>query len=206
MQCFVNRYLITLLRKVTRTGEAARTGADDGYLVSIGCRCFCRFGAVGIVVVRHKAFHTADADRLKLDAERALAFALALLRADTSADCRKGRSLCDDLVCFFKVAFPDLFQEIRDMDVYRTAGNTGLVFAVEAAACFCDCGCLIIAERNFIEVVCTDLRVLCRHFMFFRIECHYCASFIRLHASSRLCASKFIYMRLRDIASSKSTS
>ena len=115
MQCFIDGDFISFFRKIACAGKSARTGADNSDLMSVGFRLLCRSGVVGIVPVCDKALDTADADRLEFDAEGALAFTLAFLRADTSADCRKGRGLCDDLVGFFKIAFLYLFEKIRNV-------------------------------------------------------------------------------------------
>ena len=73
---------------------------------------------VGVVPVGDKAFETADADRLTLDAADALALALRLLRTDAAADGGKGGGLVDDLIGALVVLLGNLLDELGDLHLH----------------------------------------------------------------------------------------
>ena len=90
MQCFKYGDLVALLCQVACAGQTGRTGTDYCNAMTVGCgnfRCSC---SIGIVIVRNETLQTANANRLKLDAQSTLGLTLGLLRTNTAADCRKG--------------------------------------------------------------------------------------------------------------------
>ena len=91
MQGLVHGDFIAQLGQIACSGQAGRTGTDDGDFVAVGRGNDGSGMDILAVPVGHKALQTADADGLVLDAAGALALALALLRADTAADGRQGR-------------------------------------------------------------------------------------------------------------------
>ena len=158
--------LIALLGKVAGAGQSAGTGADDGDLVSVGSGLGRRFADVGIVPVGDKALKAADADRLALDGADALALALRLLRADTTADGGKRGGLVDDLIRALVILFGDLLNEFGDLDLNRAAGNALRILAVQAAGSLVKRLLLGIAEGDLEEVLIADIGVLRGHFVF----------------------------------------
>ena len=163
---FKNGDVVALLGKVTRAGEAAGAGADDGDLVAVGGGLGGRFLHVCVVPVGDKALKTADADRLTLDAANALRFALRFLRADTAADGGEGGGLVDDLIGALVILFGDLLDELGDLDLHRAAGNAGMILAVQAACCFVERLLLGIAESDLQKVLVADVGVLRGHCVF----------------------------------------
>ena len=96
---FEDRDIVAFLGQVGGAGQACRSGTDDGNLRAARGRSGWRLDRIGAGrgrVVGHKPLQFADGHRLTLDTEDAAALALALLRADTSADGRKGGVLGDD--------------------------------------------------------------------------------------------------------------
>ena len=111
MQGFVDGNLVAQLGQIARDGQARGAGANDSDLVAIGRGG----GGLGMYVVAvpvgDKALETANADGLALDAADALALALVLLRADTSADGGQCAGLRNDVVGGLKVALGDVLDE-----------------------------------------------------------------------------------------------
>ena len=155
---------------------------------------------VRVVPIGHESLQASDAYRLEFDAHGALGFALGLLRADTSADCRQCRCRVDYLISSLPVAFLCLHDEVRDADVDRAAFHARFVLAVEAPLGLGESYLLRVSQRYLVKIVRADLRVLCRHFMFLRIKCHFSSPFPTLWRprrpvytdcrSSRACASR----------------
>ena len=138
-----------------------------------------------IVPVGGKPLQTADAHGLKLDAQGALALALALLRADTAADGRQSGGLGDDLIGALKVAGLHLGNEVGNSNVDGAALHAGAVLAVEAALGLLDSDLSGVAQGHLAEIVSPDLGLLGGHFMLLGIDGHgYFAPFSRLQVSS----------------------
>jgi len=114
MQGFVDGNLVAQLGQITRNGQTGGAGTDDRDLVAVG-RGGGGFGMYVVAVpVGNKALQTTDADSLALDAADALAFALVLLRADTSADGGQRAGLGNHVVGGLKVALGDMLDEAGD--------------------------------------------------------------------------------------------
>ena len=155
--------LIAHAGQIARAGQAGRAGADDGALVAVGLGT----GGLGLFVlhgvVGNKALQTADRDRLALDAAHALAFTLALLRADTAADGGQGGGLLDLGGGLEELALSDERDELRDLDADRAARYAGLVLAVQAALCLFERHFGGVAQRDFLKVLVADVGVLLGH-------------------------------------------
>ena len=170
MQGLVHSDLVAQLCQVACGGQTGRACTDDGDLVAVG------FGHDGsgvdvlTVPVGHEALQAADAHRLVLDAAGALAFALALLRADTAADGGQGRGAVDDLIRGLKVALGHMADEFRNVDADRAAGLAGLVLAVHTALCLVHSHLGGVAQRNFLKVLVADVGVLGGHGALFRVH------------------------------------
>lgn len=80
--------------------------------------------------VSYETLELTDGDSLALDAADTLALALALPRADTSADSRKRGGSADDLCSLCVISFFYFFYECRDIDLNRTSLYTSRVLAV----------------------------------------------------------------------------
>jgi hypothetical protein len=102
-----------------------------------------------------------------LDSAYTLLLALRFLRADSSADSGQRTGKRDNLVGFLKIAFRDLFDEIRDIYINRAARNTRFMFAVQAAFRLVDCLLLGVSERYRQEVFSPYFRRLNRHLVLF---------------------------------------
>ena len=211
MQRLENGNFVTHTSQIACTGQAGRACTDDGNLVTVGLRLYCLFSAVFARVVGYKALQTADGNGLTLDAADTVALALALLRADTTADSGQCGGLLDLGSRLEELALSDQRDELRDLDLYRAAGHAGLVLAVQAALCFLDRHFSGIAERYLFKVLIADVRRLLGHraLLWIHIRHDYLTSFLnRLQCSSRrstAARSCALYMAPRRIALSKST-
>ena len=130
VQRFEDGHVVAELGKIARAGEPRGTRADDGDLMPVGLRLCGSLSCVGVVPVGNEALEPADADGLALDAARALAFALRLLRAHPSADGGKGRGAGNDLIGLFEFALRDEGDKFGDGDVDGAARNAGLIFTI----------------------------------------------------------------------------
>ena len=167
MQGFKNRDFIPLARQIPGAGQSRRSGPDHRHLVSVGCRLFCRLRCMGIVPVRHKTFQSADADRVSAHAAYALAFALALLRADAPAHGRKRAVAVDDLVGLLKTSGCKLADKYRNLDMHRAAFDAEGILAVQASSGFFHSCFFVVAHGHLEEIFISDIRFLRRHGMLF---------------------------------------
>ena len=130
VQRFVNGNLIALVYQIARAGKSRRACADDGNFVTVAFHRFDFFiTEVRRVPVRDEAFQSADRNRFALLAVHAFALALIFLRADTSADCRQGAVLSDNLVSCFKISLCHLLDEQRNLNIDRTSGHARFLAA-----------------------------------------------------------------------------
>ena len=168
MECLENGDFITQLCQVSSTGQAggARTGDSD--LLAVGSGLFDLVFHVFTMPVGNETFQTTDAHGLGLDATDALAFALVLLRTDTTGDCGQSVGGGDNLVSTFKIAFHDLSDEVGDLDVNGAARYAGHMLAVQAAGSFVLCHFYSITSSNFQVVLVTNVGILRRHRVLFR--------------------------------------
>ena len=127
---FKNGDIVALLGKVTRAGETAGAGTDDSYLFAVLLCCRCGFDTVFSCPVCNETLQFTDGDGIPLETADTFSFTLALLWADTSADCRKCGRLTDNVICLLKVSFLYLCDKCRDIDRYRTALHTLRIFTV----------------------------------------------------------------------------
>ena len=166
---FENGHVITHLAKITRTGQTGRAGTDHRDAVAVGLGR-SRLGLILLrhVIVRYKAFQTADADRLAFQAADALGLALFLLGTHTAADRRQRVGRSDDVISRIEITVTDLFKEAGDLHADRAAAAAGAVLAVQAAGSFLHRGLCIISKSNLIEIAGADNRVLLGHF----VLCH----------------------------------
>ena len=163
MQGLKHGDLIALLGQVACAGQARRAGTDDRHLMTVGSRLGSGFRAVGVVPVSHKALQTADTHRLALLTADAVHLTLALLRADAAAHGRQGAGLVDHLIGALVVLRHDLADKFGDLDIDRTAADTGMVLAVQAALRLVQRLLLSIAQRHFQEVAVAHVGVLGGH-------------------------------------------
>ena len=211
MQRLENGNLVTHTSQIACAGQTGRACTNDGNLVTVGFRLYCLLGAVFARIVRNETLQTADGYRLALDAADTVTLALALLRAYTAADSRQCGGLLDLGSRLEELALGNQSDELRNLNLYRTAGHAGLVLAVQAALCFLDRHFSGVAERYLFKVLIADVRRLLRHRALLRIHIRhdYLTSFLnRLQCSSRrstAARSCALYMAPRRIALSKST-
>ena len=168
MERFENRNLVAFFREIPRAGKAGRPRADDGNALRV-CRDFRlrdRF-AFFERTVGDETLEAADADGLALLAEDAVFLALVFLRADAAADGRQRVRFLDFRDSAVIVALFDLRDEFRDVDGHGAAFAALRHFAMQAAFCLRDRRLLVVAERDLVEIVRADARVLHRHRMFF---------------------------------------
>ena len=170
MQRLENGNLVTHTSQIACAGQTGRACTNDGNLVAVGFRLYCLLGAVFARVVGNEALQTADGYRLALDAAHAVALALALLRADTTADSGQCGGLLDLGSRLEELALGNQSDELRNLNLYRTAGHAGLVFAVQAALCFLDRHFGGVAKRYLFKVLIADVRRLLRHRALVRIH------------------------------------
>ena len=85
-------------------------------------------------IVGSEAFQIADGDRRRVHLQvDAAALALLLLRTDPTAYSRKCRCLFENPGCFKEMSTFDVLDEVRDMDIDRTAFHAGRLRTVETA-------------------------------------------------------------------------
>ena len=176
MQSFENGDLIALLGQIAGASQAGGTGANDGNSVAIALRTNRLFGAEGVVPVSNKALQTANANGFALDAANTLGLTLSLLGANTAANCGQRGGLIDDLVSALEVAFLDLADELRNMDLNGAAVNTRHSLAVQAAVGLVNGGLLGVAQSDLIKVMCTHQGILGGHYITGRSHiclCHF---------------------------------
>src|SRR6516162_1194498 len=102
----------------------------------------------------------ADGDRLKRLADDAHAFTLRLLRADAAADSGQQIAGGNRVVGAAQILVADRLDELRDVDVDRTAGDTARIRAEQAALRFVERFFQRIAAIDFVKVFDPYLRVL----------------------------------------------
>ena len=130
MKRFKDRYVIAQLRQIARAGKAGRAGTDHGNLLALLLRSRLRNKSMLSGPVGNKTLQLADGNRLALDSAHTLSLALALLRADTAADCRKRGGFRDRIGRRKIILLLYLADKGGDIDLYRTSGDTAGVFAV----------------------------------------------------------------------------
>lgn len=130
MKSLEDRYLVAEFCEIACTGKTGRTGTDDSDLDAVCLLRLLRNNTVLSRPVSYETLELADGDSLALDAADTLALALALLRADTSADSRKCGRSADDLCSLCVISFFYFFYECRDIDPNRTSLYTSRVLAV----------------------------------------------------------------------------
>ena len=98
-----------------------------------------------------------------LDTTNTFGFTLCFLRANTTANCGKGRGFCDYLICTLEITFFDLVDEFGDVNVNGAAGNARHMLATEATECFVDSNLFGITGGNFKEITGANLGLLSGH-------------------------------------------
>ena len=156
MQRLKDSDVIPALGKIARTGQPRRARPDDRDFVPVALQLDRLGAAILHMPVCDEALQSADADRLALDAARALALALRLLWAHSAADRGQRGGALDDLVRLLKLPLCDECDKGGDVHRDGTARHAGLVLAVHAALGFLDGGRLVIAERDFLEIFIAD--------------------------------------------------
>ena len=173
MECFKNSHCIACFCQVASTCQRGRTGTDNSYFFAVLSGFFRHFVAVCHVPVSYKPFQTADSNSFAFDGTDAFRFALAFLRAYTTADSRQSVCGGDDFISCHKVAFCHFRDEFGDAYVYRASADTGFVFAVQTAGCFFHDHFRCVAHGYFFKVFISHIRCLFRHFDFFQAHvCH----------------------------------
>ena len=160
MKSLKYRYIISHLGKISRAGQTGRTGTDHCYFVTVLLFGSFRFDIMLQSIVCDKTLQFSDGYRISFDAADTLSFALRLLRADTSADCRQCGRLTDDLIGFLDIAFFYFLNECRNIDGYRASFDTFRIFTVETSGCLFHCLFLIISKTNFFKICRTFFRIL----------------------------------------------
>ena len=160
VQCLKDRYIIAHLCQVACAGQSCRAGSDDRDFLAV--LFLCRFGldAVLSCPVSNETLQLTDGYGFAFDTAYALAFALALLRAHTAADCRQCGRLTDDLVCFRDLSFFYFLNECRNVDGYRASLHAACIFAVQASGCLGHCLFLIISLADLGKILCAYCRLL----------------------------------------------
>ena len=160
MQCFKNCDIVSHLCKIACAGKTGRTRADNCNFLAI---LFCRsswFDAVLSCPVSNETLQLSDGNGFALDATDTFTLALALLWADTAADCRKCTGHGNYFICFLKVAFFYFFNEIRDIDGYRTSLYAFCILAVQAAGSLFHCFLFVVSKTYLVKICCSYLRIL----------------------------------------------
>jgi hypothetical protein len=160
-----NRDAVPHLRQVRGHRQARRPRSHDRDLVAGRDRRGGRRIAElhQRAVVGDEALEPADRHRLVLDADGALGLALLLLRADAAADGGQDVLLHQRVVGAFEITFPDLRDELGDVDFDRASGDTRVVLALDAALGLEHREVDRVAERDFVERMRALVRIAQRH-------------------------------------------
>ena len=166
MQCFKYGHIISQLGEVSGNSESGRSGAGDGYFLTVGFSN-CRDGnfTAFAFIIGSKSLQPANGHGFAFFTQNAGFFTLIFLRANTATNRRKTVGFFQNLCRLDKITFGNLFDEFRDLYVNRTAGDTSRLFALNAALCFDDRRFLGITEWHFFKVLNPFLRILLRHFL-----------------------------------------
>ena len=160
MEGLEHRHLAPGLGEVRRAGHAGRPGADDPDLEA--ARLDMRDVGPLLLdgVVADPAFQTADGDWFERLADHADALALRLLRTDAAA--HRGQQIAggDDVIGAAEILGADRFDEFRDIDIDRTAGDAGRVGAQQTAFRLVLRLFQRIAAIDFFEILHPQLRIL----------------------------------------------
>ena len=135
--------------------------------MSVGLGNFRFSRPVVVVVVRNKPLKSANTDGVAFDTANALAFALALLGANPTADCRQGAGKGNYLVGTFKVTLFNLVDKVGNVNVYGATLNAGCIFAVQASLRLVNCNFGGIAQRYLFKIPCSNQGFLGRHRVLF---------------------------------------
>ena len=163
VQGFEDGDVVALHPQFLGAGKAGGTAADDGdFAAVVGTR-----GGEGEFVlagpVADEALQLADGDGIAFAAQHALALALCLLRANTSADGRQRRVLVDDARGLGELAFRHRVDEGGNVDLHRATRHALRFLAVEAAAGLRHSLLLVVAVADLLEVVAALLGGLLAH-------------------------------------------
>ena len=120
--------------------------------------------------VGNESFKSSDSNRLTFDSSYANAFALVFLRTYSAADSWQCTCFRNNLICSLKFTFCNLGDEFRNLYHYRTALGTWLFPAFETSHCFIYSLLSCISAGNLLEVSCSNLRILLRHWVLYLLE------------------------------------
>ena len=136
--------LITPFGEVGSACQTCRAGADDGHFMAVGSRDGGDGGISGrtarhpagsriaVLPVGHEPLEFADGDRLALDAQDALAFALRFLRAHAAAHGRKAGIPGNYGGRRIEISAGHLLYEVGNLDVHRAARDAQGLLAMQA--------------------------------------------------------------------------
>ncbi len=130
MQRFKNRHVISHSCKISRTGQSCGTGTDHRHFSSVFMFGSFWHNTVFPCPVGCKPLQFSNRNRLSFKAPDTFTLALALLRADASADCRKRGRFADDLICFLKIFVLYFRYKSGNINGNRTPFHTLGVLAV----------------------------------------------------------------------------
>ena len=169
MQRLEDRHSIALPREIARAGKPRGAGADYRDLLRVGRVVdWFHFFVLRHFPVGREAFQTSDSHRLALLAENAIFLALVFLRADAAANRRQRVRLLDFRDGAVKIPRLDLRDKFGNIDAHGTALTALRHLAGQAALRFGHRRLLVVSQRNLVEIVSANLRVLLRHLMFFQ--------------------------------------
>ena len=168
VECFENSYVVTLLCKVACTGETCRARADNRNLVTVAFGTGGKILTVCVVIIGNESFKSADCNRFALDAANTFAFTLGLLRANSAADSGERALTGDHVICTLEITFLNERQKFGDIDINRTACNTGTVFTAKATVCLVNCLLGGIAKSNLLEITRANFGCLMGHLVLFQ--------------------------------------
>ena len=164
--------LIALPCKIARAGKSRRARTDYCDPVTVALRLYNSFICVFIMIIGNKPLKPSYSNRLEFYAKRTFAFALAFLRTNSAAYRRQRRSPVYYLISALKVALLYSRYKIGNVYIDGTPVNAGVILAVKTAFCFLNGYFSGIAEGYLVKIMCANIRLLCRHLMFFGFYCH----------------------------------
>ena len=170
MKCFVNRYFVTHLSKISGYGKSTRTGSDHSHFMTILLRHFRCICAMFSVVICHKTLQTSDTNCFTFDTTDTFSLTLIFLWAHTSAYRRKRSGFGQDFKCAVHVFVCYALNKCRNVNLYRACALARFFRTVETSSCLVYCHIIRVAKCYFIKVFITNVRVLYRHRAFFHIH------------------------------------
>ena len=173
VECLKYGHLIPHFGQIACACQSGRTGTDHGNFMSVHFFSALRLDVMFQCIICNKPLQFSDGYRLAFNAADTDTLTLRLLRADTSADCRKSAGFSDYFISLFDISFFNLMNKSRNINGYRTSFDAFGIPAVQTSLCLFHCLFLIVSKTNFIKICRTYFWILLSDRHFFQHISHY---------------------------------